>query len=138
MENNIYFVRFRGNILIVGKKGYGKTHFVQKLGLNNFFSKNVKTEWLSSISLSKSRQAEVQSCFKSKVEFHHAQDIDDLKELIETLKLRTKNLVENDNVSSSIYGENKIMDHLIVMDDVSGLPENCKEFSDFLTITRKY
>ena len=53
-------------------------------------------------------------------------------------KLRTENLIENDNVSSSIYGENKIMDRLIVMDDVSGLADSCKEFADFLTITRKY
>ena len=113
-------------------------NFVQKLGLNNFFGKNVKTEWLSSISLSKSREAEIQSCFNSKIEFHHAQDIDDLKELIETFKLRTENLVENDNVSSPIYGENKFMDCLIVMDDVSGLADSCKEFADFLTITRKY
>ena len=91
-----------------------------------------------SISLSKSREAEIQSCFNSKVEFQHVQDIDDLKELIETFKLRTENLVENDNVSSSIYGENKIMDRLIGMDDVSGVADSCKEFADFFTITRKY
>ena len=91
-----------------------------------------------SILLSKSREAEIQSCFNSKIEFHHAQDIDDLKELIETFKLRTENLIENDIASSSIYGENKIMDRLIVMDDVSGLADSCKELADFLTITRKY
>ena len=79
--------------MTVGKTGCGKTHFVQKLGLNNFFGKIVKTEWVSFISLSKSREAEIQSCLNSKVEFHHVQDIDDLKELIETFKLRTENLV---------------------------------------------
>ena len=124
--------------MTVGKTGCGKTHFVQKLGLNNFFGKIVKTEWVSFISLSKSRQAEIQSCLNSKVGFHHVQDIDDLKELIETFKLRTENLVQNDNVSSSIYGENKIMDRLIVMDDISGLPDSCKELADFIAITRKY
>ena len=138
MQNNIYELQFRGNVLIVGKTGCGKTHFVQKLGLNNSFGKTVKTEWVSSISLSKSREAEIQSCFNSKAEFHHAQDIDDLKELIETFKLRTENLVENDNVSSSVYGENKIIDRLIVMDNVLGSADSCKEFADFLTITRKY
>ena len=61
-----------------------------------------------------------------------------IKELIETFKLRTENLVENNDFSSSIYGENKIMDRLIVMDDVSGLVDSCKEFADFLTITQKY
>ena len=69
--------------MIVGKTGCGKTHFVQKLGLNNFFGRIVKTEWVSSIPLSKSREAEIQSCFNSKAEFHYAQDTDDLKELIQ-------------------------------------------------------
>lgn len=91
-----------------------------------------------SISLSKSRQAEIPACFNSKAEFHHVQDIHDLNEFIEIFKPRTENLVENDHVSSSIYGENKIMDGLIVMDDVLGLADSCREFADFLTITRKY
>ena len=80
MQNNIYDMQFRGNILIVGKTGCGKTHFVQKLGLNIFFGKIVKTKWVLSIPLSKLREAEIQSCFNSKVEFHYAQDTDDLKE----------------------------------------------------------
>ena len=33
--------------------------------------------------------------------------------------------------------KNKIMDRLIVMNNVSGLADSCKEFVDFLTITRK-
>ena len=136
MQNNIYGMQFRGNILIVGKKGCRKSHFVQKLGLNNFFGRIVKTEWVLSIPLSKSREVEIQSYFNSKVEFHYAQNTGGLKELFQTFKLRTENLVEYDDITSSIYGENKIMDHLIVMDDV--LANSCKEFADFLTITRKY
>ena len=38
----------------------------------------------------------------------------------------------------SIYDENKIMNCLIVIDDVLGLADSCKEFAGFLTITRKY
>ena len=121
MQNNIYDAQFRGNILIAGKTGCGKTYFVQKFGLNNFFGRTVKSEWVLSIPLSKSREAESQSCFNSKVEFHYAQDTNNLKELIQTFKLRTENLVKDDDITSSIYGENKIMDRLIVMDDVSGL-----------------
>ena len=30
------------------------------------------------------------------------------------------------------------MDRLIVMDDVSGIADSCKEFADFLTVSRKY
>ena len=120
MTNNIYKAQFRGNALIVGNTGCRKTHLVQKLGLNNFFGKILKIEWVSSIPLSKSRQAEIQSYFNSKVEFHFAQDIEDLKELIEIFKPGTENLVENDNVNSTIYGENKIMDRCIVMGNVLG------------------
>ena len=54
MQNNIYNAQFRENVFIVGKTGCRKTHFVQKLGLNNFFDKIIKAEWVSSISLSKS------------------------------------------------------------------------------------
>ena len=82
MQNNIYKAQFRGNVLIVGKTGFEKTHFVQKSGLKNFFGKIVNTEQVSSIPLSKSRETEIQSCFNSMVEFHYAQGIEDLKELI--------------------------------------------------------
>ena len=73
----------------MGKTGCGKTYFVKKLGLYNFFGKIMKVEWVSSVQLSKSREAEIQSCFNSRVEFHHAQDVEDLKELTEIFKLRT-------------------------------------------------
>ena len=39
MQSNIYDAQFRGNVLIVEKTGCEKTHFVQKLGLNNFLVK---------------------------------------------------------------------------------------------------
>ena len=89
MQSNIYDAQFRGNILIVGKTGCGKIYFAQKLGLHNFFLKIVKVEWVSSFQLSKSREAEIHSNFNSRVEFHRTQDVEDLKELIETFKFRT-------------------------------------------------
>ena len=122
MQSNIYDAQFRGNVLIVGKTGCRKT-FWAKLDLHKFFDKIVKVEWVSSVQLSKSSEAEIQSCFNSSVEFHYAQDVEDLKELIEIFKLRTENLIENDSVNNSVYGENKVMDRLIVMDDVSGLAD---------------
>ena len=88
--------------MTVGKTGCGKTYFLQKPGLHNFFGKIVKVEGVSSVQLTKSREAEIQSCFSSMVEFHHAQDVEDLEELTETFKLRTKNLVENDSVNNSV------------------------------------
>ena len=37
-----------------------------------------------------------------------------------------------------MFGGNKIKDHLIVMNNLSGIADSCKEFADFLTITQKY
>ena len=37
-----------------------------------------------------------------------------------------------------MFGENKIMHHLIVMDDVSGIADSLKKIADFLTVTRQY
>ena len=83
---NIYDGQFRGNILVVGKTGFGKTYLLQKLGLHNFFGEIVKTEWISGIEISKTREAEIQSCFSNEVEFYNASSPDDLKKLTETLK----------------------------------------------------
>ena len=41
----------------------------------------------------------------------------------------------NFTMHCSIYDENKIMNCLIVIDDVLGLADSCKEFAGFLTIT---
>ena len=89
----IYDGQFQGNILVVfGKTGCGKTHFLQKLGLNNFFANLVKTEWVAGIEIDKQREAEIQSCFSNKVEFHLATEPGDLVSLIEKFKLRTRDL----------------------------------------------
>ena len=44
MENYVCNGKFSGNILIVGRTECGKTTFMQKLALNNFFGKLKKTE----------------------------------------------------------------------------------------------
>ena len=67
---SIYDGQFRGNVLVVGRAGCGKTYFLQKLGLHNFFGNIVKTEWVSGIEISESKEAELKSCFDNKVEFH--------------------------------------------------------------------
>ena len=45
-RNNICEGQFQRNILTVGKTRCGKTYFVQKLAINNFFVDIVKTEWV--------------------------------------------------------------------------------------------
>ena len=49
-------------------------HFTQKLAVNNFFGKLKKSEWVSFIKLMPEREAEIESCFQCKVEFHYPQD----------------------------------------------------------------
>ena len=58
---SIYDGQFKGNILAVGRTGCGKTYFLQKLGLHNFFSNIAKTGWVSGIEIRESREAEIQS-----------------------------------------------------------------------------
>ena len=41
-------------------------------------------------------------------------------------------------MKKSGFGEKIKMDCLIVMDDVSGIAGNCKKFTEFLTVCRKY
>ena len=127
---------FHGNILVVGKKACGKTYFLQKLGLNKFFGKLLKTEWVTGIEIDEQKEAEIQSCFSNEVEFLLATEPNDLVSLIEKYKLRTRDITNNE--SNSLFGEKISMDCLIVMDDVSGIADNCKTFAKFLTVCRKY
>ena len=139
--SSIYNGQFLENILVVGRTNCGKTTFIVKLGLNNFFSNIVKTEWVSGIATDKKREAEIQSYFKNETEVHIAQDQDKLHSLIDTFKQSSHENYDdysnNNNVNSS-FGENRKMDRLIIMDDVSGIADVSKKFSNFLTVSRKF
>ena len=50
---SIYDGQFYGNVLVVGRTGCGKTTFLEKLELNNFFGDIIKTEWISGIDTDK-------------------------------------------------------------------------------------
>ena len=135
---SIYNGQFHGNILVVGRTGYGKTTFLEKLGLNNFFGNIIKTEWISGIDIDKQREAEIQSYFSNETEVHVAKEQDELDSLIETFKLRSREESnDNDNVNNS-FGENKKLDQLIIMDDVSGVADTSKKLANFLTASRKF
>ena len=84
--SSIYDGQFYGNILVVGKTGCGKTTFLEKLGLNNFFGKIIKTKWISGIYIDK-KKAEIQSYFSNETLVHLAKEQDELNSLIETFKL---------------------------------------------------
>ena len=107
----IYDDQFRGNVLLVGKTGCGKIIFLEKFGINNFFGNLVKTEWISRIDIDEKREAKIQSCFRNETEIHIAKGPDELDLLLETFKLRTHD-IPDDNVNS-LFGENKKMDALL-------------------------
>ena len=58
--------------------------------------------------------------------------------MIETLKLRTQDIVDDNDDVNSLFTENEKMDHLIVMDDVSGVADISREFATFLNASRKF
>ena len=115
-----YNEQFRGNILVAGRTGCGKTTFLEKLGLNNFFRNIIKTGWISGIDIDKKREAEIQSYFSNETEVHVAKEPDELDSLIETLKIRSHEEIIDKNTVNNSFGENKKLDRLIVMDNVSG------------------
>ena len=140
MENYAYNGKLSGNILIVGRTECGKTTFMQKLALNNFFGKLKKTEWISGIEISKTREAEIETNFSCKVDFHYPVDEDELSDQLDQFKLESRSNEIDDNSKNvkNAFGEKSVRDRLIVFDDVSGLADDPKKFVSFLTVARKY
>ena len=56
----------------------------------------VKTEWVSIIDIDDERPDEIQSCFANKVEFHSAKEPNELIDLIEKFKLRTRDIANDE------------------------------------------
>ena len=81
----------------------------------------------------KKERQKLKSCFSNETEIHIAKEPDELDSLIETLKLRTRDIVDDNDVVNSLFGENKKMDRLIVMDDISGVADISKKFATFKT-----
>ena len=89
MERYTYDRKFKGNILIVGRTGCGKTTFMQKLALNKFLGVLKKVEWVSYIPLTETREAEIQSNFSCVVDFWYPCSIDQLNELLKEFKQKS-------------------------------------------------
>ena len=75
-QNVIHDRQYSGNVLIAWKTGFGKTCFMQKLALNGFFGKIVKVEWVSSIQLSRTREAVIQSGYTCGVSCYYPQTLE--------------------------------------------------------------
>ena len=138
MENYVYDGKCSGNILIVGRIECGKTTFVQKLALNNFFGDLKKVKWISGIRLSKRREAEIESNFSCEVKFSYPIDEDEFADKLEEFNLESESENNSENNNVNVFGEKSVRDRLIVFDDVSGLADTSKKFVSFLTVARKY
>ena len=122
MQNYTCSGKFSGNVLIVGRTECGKTTFMQKLALHNFFGKLKKAEWISGISLTKKREAEIQTKFSCEVEFYYPADKDEFDAILEELKSKSRvdedTADDNDDYETNVnnvFGENSIRDRLIIL-----------------------
>ena len=125
--------KIEGSILVVGKTGCGKTRFVQNLGKNRMFSDIKEVLWVSKISLSVERENDIRDCLiEQKVDVKYPNNVNDFDDLLDSCQIKKSPCNEN------YFGENMVLDSLIVMDDVSGLAEKSEAFANFLTISRKF
>ena len=132
-----YDVQFTNNILIVRHTRCGKTTFVQNLAKNKIFGEIKMTEWMSKIKVSEKRKERIRKCFEgTKVEFYYPEDFSGFNLLIE--HFQREDIVSDNDLDKNILGEKKRFNRLIVMDDISGLPDRSNDFSSFLTISRKF
>ena len=129
-----YDGQFNGNILVVGRTGCGKTTFIEKLGKNKLFGSQIKDVfWVSKIVLSSEREEIIRESFiDQEVHFSYPRDLDDFNYLIENFTQ------EKSDYEDSELGGNLKIKKLIVMDNVSALADRSNNFSDFLTVSRKY
>ena len=130
----VYDGQFNGNILVVGRAGCGKTTFIEKLGRNKLFGSQIKNVFLvTKIVLSSEREEIIRKIFvDQEVHFSYPRDLDDFSYLIENFTQ------EKSDYEDSELGENLKIKKLIVMDNVSALADRSNNFSDFLTVSRKY
>ena len=88
MQKLAYDGKFEGNILVVGRTECGKTSFIERLAVNNVFGKLTKIKWVSQISLSKQREAQIQSNFDCPLSFQYPKNVEELDSLLEELKTK--------------------------------------------------
>ena len=89
--------------------------------------------WISKIELSRERETNIKECFVDQdVQFNYPNNLEDFDYLLEMGKRNKATYIEND------LGEKRLLDKLIVMDDVFGLADKSDDFANFLTVSRKY
>ena len=121
--------------MVVGRTGCGKTTFIQNLGKNRMFGKDINLVfWVSKVRLSGEREDVIRESFSEQtVKFVYPNNLDEFNYLIDFLM--SEKMPESEG---SGLGEKIAIDKLIVMDDASGLADRCEDFSNFLTVSQKY
>ena len=120
-------------ILVVGRTGCRKTTFVQNLGKEKLFGDIEEVYWISNIELSTEREDGIKDCFKDQtVDFKYPSSVEDFYDLLEIYKRKKSDCNEN------YWGENTILDGVIVMDDVSVLSDKLEVFANFFILSRKF
>ena len=131
-ETNSHDRKILGNILVLGSSASGKMPLVQEMASNFMFRKLEGIHKVSAIKLSKASEAEIDSCFKLKVEFYNPQNEYNLRKTsvgLENLykeKLKKKKIVVEN--SGNGKGEYMKRDNLILLDDVTGLADRSHSF----------
>ena len=119
--------------MIVGRTGCGKTIFVQNLGKNKMLGDVKEVYWILKIELSKDREENIRDCFDNEiVKFDYPNNVEEFDFLLEVYRRQKADYIEND------LGENMVLDKLIVMDNASDLADKSDEFTNILSVSRKY
>ena len=89
--------------------------------------------WILKIELSKDREENIRDCFDNEiVKFDYPNNVEEFDFLLEVYRRQKADYIEND------LGENMVLDKLIVMDNASDLADKSDEFTNFLSVSRKY
>ena len=118
---------------MVGRNGCGKQLLSKKLQKKLFGAQIKHVFSVSKIVLLPKREEFIRKSFvDQELRFCYPHDIEDFNYLIENSTQKKSDYLDNE------MGENFTIDKLIVMDDVSGLADKSSDFSNFLTVSRKY
>ena len=109
--------------MVVGRTECSKTTFIQNLGRNKIFGRDIHTVfWVSKTRLSRERQENIRESFVDQtVQFTYPNHLDDFNYLIDFLM--SERMPESENEGE--LGEKTQINKLILMDDVSGLADRC-------------
>ena len=97
-------------------------------------------DWVSKIQLSEVGEAQLRNTFShTRVNFHYTEDVGESDAVIESFRQEEDDFVDSYSEKNNIVmGKNRELHKLIAMNDVSGLVNKSNEFSNFLTVSRKF